>query len=499
MLDSDEQQREIKTFPIWQAHGYFVQLIDGLEYLHSKFIIHNDIKPGNLLITVEHQLKITDFGTAEQLDMFSTDDTITRSQGTPAFQCPEIANGEDTYNGFSIDIWSCGVTLYNLVTGRLPFEADNIYLLFQTIGKGVYTIPDDIESHLASFIHGLLHINKNLRLTLEQIKQHEWFRRRPPRTFEFLPFPPSALNQMLDSDEQQREIKTFPIWQAHGYFVQLIDGLEYLHSKFIIHNDIKPGNLLITVEHQLKITDFGTAEQLDMFSTDDTITRSQGTPAFQCPEIANGEDTYNGFSIDIWSCGVTLYNLVTGRLPFEADNIYLLFQTIGKGVYTIPDDIESHLASFIHGLLHINKNLRLTLEQIKQHEWFRRRPPRTFEFLPFPPSALNRFQTFTMHDYLTELHRSTVLSEEENHNDNHQEEQQQQIKIPIDSNSFFHSPYDNQHVESQQKQQQQQQQHQQEHNGRSRLNCSCSRTLSGENIYPTKTRNRHQPRICVLS
>ncbi|CAF1036159.1 unnamed protein product [Adineta steineri] len=307
-----------------------------------------------------------------------------------------------------------------------------------------------------------------------------------------------SLQEMLDSDDQQREIKTFPIWQAHGYFVQLIDGLEYLHSKFIIHNDIKPGNLLITVEHQLKITDFGTAEQLDMFSTDDTITRSQGTPAFQCPEIANGEDTYNGFSIDIWSCGVTLYNLVTGRLPFEADNIYLLFQTIGKGVYTIPDDIESHLASFIHGLLHINKNLRLTLEQIKQHEWFRRRPPRTFEFLPFPPSALNRFQTFTMHDYLTELHRSTVLSEEENHNDNHQEEQQQQIKIPIDSTSFFHSPYDNQHVESQQ-QQQQQQQHQQEHNGRSRLNCSCSRTLSGENIYPTKTRNRHQPRICVLS
>lgn len=54
-----------KKLPLFQAHRYFIQLLDGLEYLHGQGVIHKDIKPGNLLLTLDDSLKISDFGVAE--------------------------------------------------------------------------------------------------------------------------------------------------------------------------------------------------------------------------------------------------------------------------------------------------------------------------------------------------------------------------------------------------------------------------------------------------
>ncbi len=175
------EQSPFKKFPAWQAHYYFCQLTEGLEYLQSNRIVHKDIKPGNLLLNNAGILKIADFGVAEKLDLFAPDDTITMSQGTPVFQPPEIAIGVEQFSGFKVDIWSSGVTLYNFVTGEYPFDGDTIFRLFENIAKGEFKIPrPEVDSVLESLINGMLCKSISERFTLKQVRQHDWCRKRFP-------------------------------------------------------------------------------------------------------------------------------------------------------------------------------------------------------------------------------------------------------------------------------------------------------------------------------
>ncbi|KAM5194271.1 serine/threonine-protein kinase STK11 isoform 1-T2 [Mantella aurantiaca] len=211
-----------------------------------------------------------------------------------------------------------------------------------------------------------------------------------------------GMQEMLDSVSE----KKFPIFQAHGYFCQLVDGLEYLHSQGIVHKDIKPGNLLLTTDGTLKISDLGVAEALHPFAEGDTCKTSQGSPAFQPPEIANGLDTFSGFKVDIWSAGVTLYNITTGLYPFEGDNIYKLFENIGKGDYSIPEECGPLLSDLLRGMLEYDPTKRFSIQQIRRHNWFRKKHPQMDPPVPIPPSSetKDRWRSLTVVPYLEDLH-----------------------------------------------------------------------------------------------
>jgi len=178
-----------------------------------------------------------------------------------------------------------------------------------------------------------------------------------------------SLQQMLDHCGPKR----VPEFQAHMYFTQTLVGLDYLHSQGLIHFDIKPGNLLLSLDGRIKICDFGVAEALTPDGEEDWCTIAQGTPKFQSPEVVSGSPSrFRGRPIDIWACGVTLYNLVSGEYPFEGDVILKLFDHITTGTLKMPSSVQlsEQLEVLLKGLLEKDPLKRWNSVAIRHSAWF---------------------------------------------------------------------------------------------------------------------------------
>ncbi|CRK34331.1 hypothetical protein BN1708_006335 [Verticillium longisporum] len=154
-----------------EARRFFQQMLCAVEYCHRHKIVHRDLKPENLLLDDQLNVKIADFG----LSNIMTDGNFLKTScGSPNYAAPEVIGGK-LYAGPEVDVWSCGVILYVLLVGRLPFDDEHIPSLFAKIARGTYSIPQWINTGAANLIKKLLVVNPVQRASIDDIRADPWF------------------------------------------------------------------------------------------------------------------------------------------------------------------------------------------------------------------------------------------------------------------------------------------------------------------------------------
>eukprot|EP01059_Diplonema_ambulator_P032533 TRINITY_DN641_c0_g5_i1.p1 TRINITY_DN641_c0_g5~~TRINITY_DN641_c0_g5_i1.p1 ORF type:complete len:455 (+),score=143.42 TRINITY_DN641_c0_g5_i1:59-1366(+) len=165
-----------KKFDEGTARRYFQQLIMGIYYCHQQGIAHRDLKPENLLLDGNDNLKITDFGLSNlQRGGAGGGGTLLQTVcGTPNYVAPEVLK-EKGYNGITADIWSCGVILFVMLAGYLPFDDPNMNALFNKIERGDYRMARQFSDPVKDIISRMLVIEPERRITLDELVKHPWF------------------------------------------------------------------------------------------------------------------------------------------------------------------------------------------------------------------------------------------------------------------------------------------------------------------------------------
>ncbi|KAK4173602.1 putative Serine/threonine-protein kinase [Triangularia setosa] len=175
------------TFDVECTRFYGAQILDAIAYMHSRGVIHRDLKPENVLLDDQMHVKITDFGTAKLLPDpreprppedptqggMSDGQKATSFVGTAEYVSPELLT--DKSAGKPSDLWAFGCIIYQLLVGRPPFKGATEYLTFQRIVALDYEFPPGFPPAARDLVERCLVLDPHRRLTVEHIKNHEFF------------------------------------------------------------------------------------------------------------------------------------------------------------------------------------------------------------------------------------------------------------------------------------------------------------------------------------
>ncbi|KAJ4709375.1 Non-specific serine/threonine protein kinase [Melia azedarach] len=198
--------------------------------------------------------------------------------------------------------------------------------------------------------------------------------------------------------------------EARKLFQQLIDAVDYCHNRGVYHRDLKPENLLLDSKGNLKVSDFGLSA---LRKPGNMLTTACGSPCYVAPELLANKG-YEGAAADVWSCGVILFELLAGYLPFDDRNLMVLYKKISRADYKFPHwftDSQKHLISRI---LDPSPPKRITVLEITEDAWFQTdykqscrheceekiylddQESATESKMPKSPSFINAFQLIAM-------------------------------------------------------------------------------------------------------
>jgi len=194
-----------------EARNFFHQIVSGVEYCHFQKIVHRDLKPENLLLDANHNIKIADFGLS---NLMRDGDFLRTSCGSPNYAAPEVISGH-LYAGPEVDVWSCGVILYALLCGSLPFDDESIPNLFKKIKSGMYSLPTHLSQLARNLIPRMLEVDPMKRITIPEIRLHPWFQHKLPP---YLRHPPELMEKQerVVDPEVIDEVMALPFHKAYG-------------------------------------------------------------------------------------------------------------------------------------------------------------------------------------------------------------------------------------------------------------------------------------------